>query len=389
MKVWLVAVLLVVSGNAMAQHLLDWTADEVAAVALHGPWPPPPARDPSNRVSGNPSAIALGRHLFDDSRLSPSRQVSCGDCHQPGRQWSDGRARGFGLSELNRRTPSLWNVGYQHWFAWDGAADSIWMQGLRAILDPREMGGSRAGVGKLLREDATLACGYRRAFGEAPGANDERLLVDAAKALAAFVETLVSPRTPFDDFRDALVAGDRAAAGRYPMPAQRGLQLFVGRGNCAACHFGPLFSNGEFGDTGIAFFIAGGVDPGRSGGIAYLHDSPFNLRGAYSDDATRASATRTRHVERQHRNFGEFKVPALRQASRAGPYMHDGSLATLEEVVRHYSEVSPDRLHSDGVPLVRALKLSREESADLVAFLRTLGADAPKPAPAPALCPQP
>jgi cytochrome c peroxidase len=249
------------------------------------------------------------------------------------------------------------------------------------------MGGNAAGVGKLLRERAELACAYRRAFGEAPGTDDERLLVDAGKAIAAFVETLVSPRTAFDDFRDALVTGDRIAATRYPPAAQRGLRLFVGRGNCAACHFGPRFSNGEFGDTGISFFLGSSVDPGRHGGVAALQASPFNLLGRHNDDATGTSATRTRHVERQHRNFGEFKVPSLRQVARAGPYMHNGSLATLEEVVKHYSEVSADRLHSDGVPLVRALKLSGEESADLVAFLRTLSVAAPALPPAAPLCP--
>ena len=129
---------------------------------------------------------------------------------------------------------------------------------------------------------------------------------------------------------------------------------------------------------------AGGVDP--PGGIAALQQSPFNRLGAYNDDASGVSATRTRHVERQHRNFGEFKVPGLRQTGRAGPYMHAGSLATLEEVVKHYSEVSPDRLHSDGVPLVRALRLSDQEGADLVAFLRTLEADTPRLSPAPVLC---
>ena len=387
MKVLPLLAMLMAAGSATAQQVLDWTPAEIAAVASHGPWPPPSPRDPSNRVSGNPAAIALGRHLFEDPRLSPSGQVSCADCHQAGKQWSDGRALGFGLAELDRRTPSLWNAGYQHWFAWDGAADSLWMQGLRAVLDPREMGGNAAGVGKLLRERAELACAYRRAFGEAPGTDDERLLVDAGKAIAAFVETLVSPRTAFDDFRDALVTGDRIAATRYPPAAQRGLRQFVGRGNCAACHFGPRFSNGEFGDTGISFFLGSSVDPGRHGGVAALQASPFNLLGRHNDDATGTSATRTRHVERQHRNFGEFKVPSLRQVARAGPYMHNGSLATLEEVVKHYSEVSADRLHSDGVPLVRALKLSGEESADLVALLRTLSVAAPGLPPAAPLCP--
>lgn len=384
----LLALALVAAGGlARAETSLDWSPEEVRAVGSHGPWPPAPVRDPSNRVSGNPAAVALGQHLFEEPRLSSSRQVTCGECHQPGRDWRDGRARGFGTVELDRRTPSLWNVGYQHWFGWDGAADSLWMQSVRPLLDAREMASSAPAVAKLLREDKALACGYERAFGERPGADDEKLLVDAAKALAAFQQTLVTPRTPFDDFRDALVAGDKATAQRYPAEAQRGLKLFL-RSNCETCHFGPLFTNGEFGDTGVPFFVRPGeVDSGRHGGLQRLKASRFNRLGRYSDDPSGAVATRTRHVEAQHRNFGEFRVPGLRQVGRTGPYMHDGSLATLEEVVKHYSTVRPDRLHSDGVPLVRPLGLTMQESADLVAFLRTLDTKTPKLPPAPPLCP--
>ena len=382
----LLFLLMLPPNGARAEASPDWAPEEVRAVAAHGPWPPAPAFDAGNRVSGHPAAIALGRHLFDEPLLSSSRQVACGDCHQANRDWRDGRARAVGLVELDRRTPTLWNVGYQHWFGWDGAADSLWMQSLRPILDPREMASSASAVGKLLREDKVLACGYERAFGETPGADDEKLLVDAAKALAAFQQTLVTPRTPFDDFRDALVAGDREGMRRYPSAAQRGLKLFL-RANCSACHFGPLFTNGEFGDTGTPFFVRPGeVDSGRHGGIERLKASPFNRLGRFSNDASGSSAIRTRHVEAQHRNFGEFRVPGLRQVGRTGPYMHDGSLATLEDVVKHYSTVSPDRLHSDGTPLVRALGLTVQESADLVIFLRTLDVDAPRLGPAPPLC---
>jgi cytochrome c peroxidase len=374
--------------SATAQEPLSWTAEEVRQVALHGPWPPPPPRDASNRVLGKPQAIAFGHHLFNEPRLSAGARMSCADCHQADRDWRDGRARGLGVVELDRHTPSLWNVGFMHWFGWDGAADSLWMQSIRPILDAREMASSSAAVAELVRNDETLACGYERAFGERPGSDDERILVDLAKALAAFQATLVTPRTSFDDFRDALVADDAARTARYPPSAQRGLKLFIGKGGCNACHLGPLFSNGEFGDIGVPFFVRPGeVDPGRFGGIERLLSSPFNRLGKYSDDASGRSAVRTRHVDRQHRNFGEFRVPGLRQVGRTEPYMHDGSIATLEDVVKHYSEVSPDRLHSDGVPLVRALGLSTRESADLVSFLRTLDADAPVP-PAPAvLCP--
>lgn len=390
MRSFLLSLLLLASfvPPAMAEQVLDWSADEVRAVGRHGPWPPRPVRDPSNRVSGTSAGIALGEHLFNDPRLSGNGQMSCATCHQMGRDWSDGRAKGFGAVDLSRRTPSLWNVGFGHWFGWDGAGDSLWAQTIRPMVDPQEMGGSVARIAGLLRDDKELACGYRRAFGVGAGNDDELLLVDAAKALAAFQETLVTPRTSFDAFRDALVAGDRAAAASYPLSEQRGLKLFIGTGNCDTCHFGPRFTNGEFGDVGIAFFVRPGeVDTGRLGGLAKLAGSPFNLLGRYNDDASGANTARTRHVQRLHANFGEFKVPGLRQVGRNSAFMHDGSIATLEAVVRHYSEVSPDRLHSDGTPLVRPLGLSPQERTDMVAFLRSLDADPPqRPAPPP-LCP--
>jgi cytochrome c peroxidase len=371
-----------------AQQLLDWSPGEIREVGQHGPWPPPPVLDPSNRVSGTPAGITLGEHLFNEPRLSSDGRMSCATCHQSGREWSDGLARGRGVIELDRRTPSLWNIGYLHWFGWDGAGDSLWAQTIRPLLDPREMNGGPTRAAELLRGDPRYACGYRRAFGDMPGTDDERLLVDTAKALAAFQATLVSPRTPFDDFRDALVAGDRDAASRYPIAAQRGLKLFIGEANCNLCHFGPRFTNGEFGDVGVPFFVRPGeVDPGRLGGLQQLAASPFNLLGRYNDDVAGNTARRMRHVQRLHSNFGEFRVPGLRQVGRGGPYMHNGSLTTLEDVVRHYSEVSPDRLHSDGTPLVRPLGLTQQQSADLVTFLRSLDAEPPpRPAPAP-LCP--
>jgi len=387
-RLLLASMLAAIAGAAWPQQLLDWSAEEVRAIGQHGPWPPEPVRDPSNRISGTPAGIVLGEHLFNDPRLSGSGQMSCASCHQAGREWADGRAKAQGAAELDRRTLSLWNVGFAHWFGWDGAGDSLWAQSVRPLLEPREMNGGAQRTGSLLREDRTLACGYERAFGVAPHRDDERLMVDAAKALAAFQATLVSPRTPFDDFRDALLAGDHEQASRYAVAAQRGLRLFVGTANCNVCHFGPRFTNGEFGDVGIPFFVrAGEVDSGRLGGLARLAGSPFNLLGRYNDDASGANTLRTRHVQRLHTNFGEFRVPGLRQVGRSAPYMHNGSLASLEEVVRHYSEVSPDRLHSDGMPLVRPLGLSPQQSADLVAFLRTLEAAAPpRPAPPP-LCP--
>jgi cytochrome c peroxidase len=240
------------------------------------------------------------------------------------------------------------------------------------MLVPREMGAGAALVAKVVRSDAALDCRYRAAFGGAQP-DDERLLVDAAKAIAAFVATRTSGRTPFDEFRDALARGDREATARYPPAAQRGLQLFVGKGNCNVCHFGASFTNGEFHDVGVPFMLAPGrVDAGRHGGIKRLLADPYNLLGKHSDDPSRASATKTRHVELQHANFGQFKTPSLRNVALTAPYMHDGRLATLRDVVRHYSELDLERLHTHGEQLLRPLKLSERESDDLVAFLESL-----------------
>jgi cytochrome c peroxidase len=298
-----------------------------------------------------------------------------------------------GLAEADRNTPTVLDARLQRWFFWDGRADSLWAQALQPILDPREMGASQQHVADLVTRDARLSCLYTAVFGEHPQPADaERLLVNVAKALAAFVETLGSRRTAFDEFRDALGRGDTGATDRYPRAAQRGLKMFVGRGNCSLCHFGPAFTNGEFHDVGIPFQLGPGrVDPGRHQGIKRLHADRFNLLGRYNDDTTGQSALKTRHVELLHVNFGQFKTPSLRNVALTAPYMHDGRLTTLRDVVRHYSDLDMERIHTHGEQLLRPLKLSPPELDDLVAFLETLSdprAIAPPPAPPEHSCPR-
>ena len=136
---------------------------------------------------------------------------------------------------------------------------------------------------------------------------------------------------------------------------------------------GPRLSNGEFHDVGIAFFVEPGrVDPGRYDGIRKLKASRYNLLGPFNDDPARATATSTRHVALEHRNFGEFRVPSLRNVARTAPYMHNGSLATLRDVVRHYSNLDEDRLHADGERILKPLGLDKYDVDSLVAFLETL-----------------
>jgi cytochrome c peroxidase len=352
-------------------QLLDFSKEESAKILQHGPWPPKASRDPSNRVSGKPEAIALGEKLFFEPRLSGTGSVLCATCHVPFRAFQDGRARAFGLQDVDRNTPSVLNVRFYRWHGWDGAHDSLWSQSLRPLLDPREMNASPAHVAGVIRK--LFVAEYESAFARRVPVQDEDVLVDVGKALAAFQETLVSGRTPFDEFRDALAKNDVDAMKNYPIAAQRGLRLFVAKGNCNTCHFGPHFTNGEFADTGVPFFVGPGkVDRGRHGGIHKLKENPHNLLGRYNDDPVRAAATGTRHVELQHRNFGEFRVPGLRNVALTAPYMHNGTLATLRDVVKHYSELNEERLHADGERVLKPLKLTQAEIDDLVAFLESL-----------------
>lgn len=370
------------AGAAMAQagSLLDFSPAEVAAILRHGPWPVATAPDPSNRLSGTTAGEALGQRLFFDAGLSANGRIACVSCHHPPRAFTDARATSTaGLAAVDRNAPALLNLRLARWYGWDGAHDNLWSQSLRPILDPREMGRDAAAVAAYIRAAPALAACYERAVGAPPSAQtDETVLVGVGKALAAFLETLVTPATPFDEFREALGRGDRLAAARYPLSAQRGLRIFIGNGNCTVCHFGPAFTNGEFADIGVPYFIAPGrVDAGRHAGIKRVQADPHNLLSHWNDDPARADATSTRHVEATQRNFGEFRVPSLRNVARTAPYMHNGSLTTLRDVVRHYSELNEERLHADGERILKPLKLTAAASADLVAFLESLSAPLP------------
>jgi cytochrome c peroxidase len=250
-----------------------FTASEKQAILAHGPWPPAPRRDPKNSASGKLEAVVLGERLFYEPRLSGTGSVLCATCHVPYRAWQDGRAKGFGLEQSDRNTPTLLNVAFQRRFGWDGARDSLAAQSIRPLLDAREMRTSAAQVSLLIKKH--FLKGYEKAFGRSPPDDDTELLADVGKALAAFQETLVSGRTPFDEFRDAL---ESQKANSYPENAKRGLKIFVGKGGCSACHSGPLFTNGE---------------------------------------------------------RVEFRVPGLRNVALTAPYLHDGRLPALSDAARH------------------------------------------------------
>ena len=364
-----------------------WSSEERDRIVSHGPWPPPVTRDAGNAFSGNPAAIALGHRLFFDTRLAGGGAMSCASCHDPARAWTDGRRVAIGRGPLARNSPTVVDLARARWYGWDGGADSLWSFALRPLTDARELASDAGRVAELLARDPGLACLYQLARGRpmadpAPAA-DEYLLVATAKAIAAYLETLVSPRTPFDDYRDALASGDRNAADRYPIDARRGLRIFLGVGNCALCHLGPRFTNEEFHHIGRSHTLAdGAIDPGRHGGLARVRADRFNRLGPHDDDPADIDPP-VRFARANHQDWGAFKTPSLRGVAATAPYMHDGSLTDLGAVVTHYSRPDEERLHMDGTPLIRRLDLDARELADLVAFLRTLSPRVSGPAASP------
>lgn len=266
----------------------------------------------------SPEKAELGRLLFLEKKLSGDGTISCATCHDPERDFQDGLKFAVGIAEpaptaAQRRTPTLWNVGEHRKFFWDGRSPSLEDQALKPIANPAEMGSSGAAAAGRLAEDATWREAFAAAFPEDPRVSPENI----AWALATYQRTLVSPEAPFDRW----VAGDETALDEA---ALRGFGLFTGKANCATCHTGWAFTDGKLHDIGLA---VAPQDGGRS----------------------------------------KFKTPTLRELSGRAPFMHDGSLASVEAVVRHYATGGERRF---GVPA--PVVLSEREQSDLVAFLRSL-----------------
>lgn len=388
---------------------------ELRRIYSLSPLPEPP-KDETNRVADDPAAARLGQFLFFDVQLSGNGKVSCATCHDPARSFTDGKALAETIGRSDRHTPSLWNVANNRWYFWDGRADTLWAQALQPFENDVEMGGDRLSVARRVLGDAALRKQYEALFGPAPDLSDaqrfparakpvagkaddprdaawrgmseadrgavNRVFANVGKALAAYERKLISRRAPFDVFVEGLRENDEKKQAALSPAAQRGLALFVGKANCRFCHHGPNLTDGEFHDTRIPPF-EGGVarDPSRARGIERVLSDPFNAAGAYSDAPRGAAAEKLEVLKRGPESAGQFKTPSLRNVARTGPYMHQGQLEELRQVVRFYSTMegaAPPGHHQE--QFLQPLNLTDREIDDLVAFLHSLTDEAIDPA---------
>ncbi len=277
-----------------------------------------------------PAKASLGHVLFFDTRLSGSGGLSCAYCHNPGFSYGDGRAKGLGegMKPLDRRVPAISNSAWGALYMWDGRATSLEDQALDPLEAPREMHQSLDRLVQTLSglseyKPLFAAAFPRQAIGALP----------IAEALATYERTIVSPAAPFD----AWIEGDDTAISDA---ARRGFDLFNNKARCASCHGGWTMTDDGFHDTGLP-----GADPGRGAIVPNV-------------------------LKMQH----AFKTPGLRNVARRAPFMHDGSLPTLDAVVAHYNHGGLGRPSQS--ELITPLGLSAGQQADLVAFLQSLGSTA-------------
>lgn len=301
------------------------TKDTRADISLPAGFP-----KPVYPADNQPTAerIALGRKLFYEPALSRDSSLSCGSCHQPSRAFSDGQARSTGIEgrEGRRNAPSLANVAYFTAFMREGGVPTLEMQVQVPIQEHEEFDFNILLVAERLQRMPAYVALSQNAYGRKPDA------FVITRAIAAFERSLISGDSPLDRY---LFGGEQAAISEA---AKRGYLLFhSSRLACNSCHSGFLFTSQGFANNGLYAVYA---DSGR-----------YRLTQKASDT-------------------GLFKIPSLRQAALTAPYMHDGSIPSLEDVIDHYA--SGGKPHPNKSAQIKPFTLSLQEKNDLLAFLHSL-----------------
>jgi cytochrome c peroxidase len=365
----------------------------------------PLASDASNRYGDDARAAALGRELFFDTRLSGNGKVSCASCHQPERDFQDGKPLANGVGTTTRRTMPIAGTAHNAWMFWDGRSDSQWSQALGPLESAAEHGGTRTQYAHIVAEHYRAP--YEAVFGKlpdlaslprragpvadtvwraawtriAPARREDitRIYANIGKAIAAYERRIEYAPSRFDRYVDAELAGrSHTSSDSLSSDEEAGLRLFIGKGNCTNCHNGALLTDQHFHNTGVPVSrLVTATDSGRAIGVRQSVAGEFSCTSKYSDaksddcDELRFAATDGEELARA------YKTPSLRSVTGRAPYMHAGQYATLEEVVAHYSAAPKAPF---GHSQLKPINLSSAEQRQLVAFLRTLNSPISAPA---------
>jgi cytochrome c peroxidase len=406
------ASLMVVLSSTEACSMDFLTEDQRAELNSMAIPPLPPS--PSNAYADNPAAATLGQQFYFERRFSgpiveasdtlgpvgATETMSCATCHDPAHGGADTRPLGNtsqGAAWTGRNSPTVINAAHSQWIFWDGRRDSLWSQALGPIEGDVEENSGRLQVARVIFDKYRDQ--YEKVFGPMPGMEDlsrfppagkpgtpafddmaapdkvaiNRVFANFGKAVEAYERKLVDKSSAFDRF----LGGDENALSAQ---ALRGAKLFVGKAACNECHSGPMLADGKFHNHGVPQHGANvpAIDRGRTDGIPQLLANEFNTAGPYSD---MNDANRWNGLHAVDADLGAFKTPTLRNVGKTGPYMHTGGFANLWDVVNWYNQAagtdgfSGKREAASLVPL----KLTDEEMADLVEFLKALDGD-PLPA---------
>ncbi len=308
----------------------------------------------------SPGRVALGTALFSDRRLSADGTISCASCHRPKNNLTDGRALAVGIGGQvgTRNAPSLYNVAFATSLFWDGRSTDLESQAILPLLNAREHGlASEKAVLAILDKDQRYRKEFARVFGQS------HVSIDAvAAALAAYERTLLAGNSPFDRY---VYGGDPQAMSPA---AVRGLSFFRGRAGCATCHTigktSALLTDQEFHSSPARLPDSVNSALVELTGRVIQVQEPNALNSMVVGDSDIASLGRF-IVTRNPKDIGLFKTPSLRNVATTGPYMHDGSVESLQEVVEL-------ELYSRGDAVRSPIVATVEERADLVEFLTEL-----------------
>jgi len=344
-----------------------------AAVALAGPLGLPPVPVPADNPM-TPQKIALGSKLFNDKRFSSTGEVSCATCHDAGKAFTDSplqTSEGINKLKGTRNAPTVVNSAYFTTQFWDGRSASLEDQSQHPFVNPIEMGlPNHEPILKIVRTDTEYVASFRQVFAVEPAAIT---MEHVKKAIATFERTIVAGDSPFDRY---YFGGDKAAMSES---AVRGLQVFLGDGRCVSCHVieqdQALFTDNRFHNVGVGINRIQDKVPEIAPKFIEAKAKGLDVDKAVLSNPSTSELGRFAIAEELD-VLGAFKTPTLRNVEVTAPFMHDGSLKTLRDVVVHYNNGGVtnkgERVNDFLSGGIRELNLSDQQITDLVAFMEAL-----------------